>query len=163
MRNEDKFETKTDVTSNESLNFDGDKLISEQDFEILTKNLDNLPGTKLPKEIANTFQNGEYYNRKLSSNEIFYKYHGINNRTGKKYSWLTNKKYSSEAELRVKLAIREDWGVKIESITEFNVPAGTWISEGKAASQGVAYPGGDYQVVILNLPKSWIIKTTNAF
>jgi hypothetical protein len=53
--------------------------------------------------------------------------------------------------------------VKIEFVSEFEVPAGTWISEGKAASQGVGYSGGDYQNVITNVPKSWILKTETAF
>lgn len=52
------------------------------------------------------------------------------------YSWLTNKKYATEGELRSDLAIREDWGVTITDVSTFDVPSGTWISEGKAATQG---------------------------
>jgi hypothetical protein len=122
-----------------------------------------LPGPELPAKISSTFERSIYANRKLVSNEKFYKYHGTNNRTGRKYAWYTNKKYTTELELRQKLAIRDDWGVQIELVTEFDVPSGIWISEGKTAARGVGYPGQDYQVIITNAPNSWIIKTIKAF
>ena len=56
-----------------------------------------------------------------------------------------------------------NWGVKIDKVTEFNVPKNSWVSEGKAASQGQGYEGGGYQAVIQNLPKSNIIRTDEAF
>ena len=74
-----------------------------------------------------------------------------------------DKKYGTEKQLREGLAIRDDRGVQIEYVSEFDVPAGTWVSEGKAAAQGVGYPAGDYQAVILNVPKSWVIRTDKAF
>jgi hypothetical protein len=117
------------------------------------------PGPELPESIAKTFENGLYQNRKLSSDETFYKYHGLDNRTGKKYSWLTNQKYSSESLLRENLAIRSDWGVNITNVSEFTIPQGTWVSEGMAAAQGTGYPGGGYQIVISNSPKVLVNKT----
>ena len=120
-------------------------------------------GPKLPRDIADTFDNSTYSNRKITSNERFFKYHGVDNRTNRKYTWLTKSKYPTEDSLREKLAIRREWGVKIEYVSEFDAPAGTWVSEGKAAAQGLGYPGQDYQAVITNVPKSWIIKTTQAF
>jgi hypothetical protein len=138
-------------------------IVDEYTFTLLAKDITYLPGPRLPEKIRVTFENSTYTNRKLSSNEIFYKYHGVDNRTGKKYAWYTNKKYATESELRQKLAIRDDWGVQIEFVTEFDVPAGTWVSEGKAASQGIGYLGQDYQAVILNTPNSWIIRTDKAF
>ena len=140
-----------------------DNISDDIEFANFAKEIKYLPGPQLPEKIASTFQNAVYVNRKLASNEKFYKYHGVNNRTGKKYAWYTNKKYSTETELRQSLAIRNDWGVQIENVTEFDVPAGIWVSEGKAASQGIGYPGGDYQAVIMNTPDSWIIKTEKAF
>ena len=71
-----------------------------------------LPGPKLSQRVADTFTNGVYKNRQLNTNETFYKYHGVDNRTGKKVSWFTNRKYASESELRSDLAIRADWGCK---------------------------------------------------
>jgi len=121
--------------------------------------LSDLPGPKLNARTQSTFSNGIYANRKLETDTKFYKYHGVDNRTGKKVSWLTDKKYSSESELRKDLAIRKDWGVKIDSVSEFNVPKGTWVSEGKAAAHGVGYEGGGYQAVIQNIPKNWIVRT----
>jgi hypothetical protein len=140
-----------------------EEVIDDDATSILGTQLQYLPGPVLPLKIAETFADKIYINRKLSSNEKFYKYHGINNRTGKKYSWFTNRLYSSEAELRSGLAIRNDWGIEITFISEFNVPSGTWISEGKAAQQGMGFPGQHYQAVIMNSAKAWIIKTTSAF
>jgi hypothetical protein len=135
------------------------------EFEIIriAKEIKYLPGPQLPQKISFTFEGGIYKNRKLVNNEKYFKYHGANNRTGRKYAWYTNKKYSSESELRQKLAIRDDWGIQIEFVSELEVPAGNWVSEGKAASQGLNYPGQDYQAVIVNTSNSWIIKTTKAF
>lgn len=122
-----------------------------------------FPGPKLPDTIAATFQDGKYSNVKLSSDRIMYKYHGVDNRTGQKVTWLTDRKYSNETELRRDLAIKKEWGVKLTSVSAFKVPKGTWISEGKAAGQGEAYPGGGYQAVVQNVPKSWLIRTDRAF
>jgi hypothetical protein len=139
------------------------EIIDDVEFANSLKNVQYLPGPKLPQNIANTFENGLYTNRRLVSNERFYRYHAVNNRTGKKYSWFTNEKYPTEAVLREKLAIKTEWGVEIEYVSEFNVPAGTWVCEGRAAAQGVGYPGGGYQAVITNTPNTWIIRTDKAF
>ncbi|WP_282167149.1 hypothetical protein [Shewanella japonica] len=122
-----------------------------------------LPGLKLSARTAATFKDGSYTNRQLAKATNFFKYHGVDNRTGKKISWLTNKKYASEADLRAGLAIRHDWGVNINRVSTFRAPKGTWISEGTAAAQGAGYPGGGYQAVISNLPKQWITRTDKAF
>ncbi|WNW12477.1 RHS repeat-associated core domain-containing protein [Pseudomonas sp. DTU_2021_1001937_2_SI_NGA_ILE_001] len=120
------------------------------------------PGPTLDKRTTDSFTNGKYTNRQLTRNERYYKYHGVDNRTGRKVSWLTNQKYTSEDALRRDLAIRHDWGVKITKVSEFEVPKGTWVSEGPAALQGpgLDYPGGGYQAVITNLPRAWVLKTT---
>ena len=98
-------------------------------------------------------------------NEIFYKYHGKNNRTGKDVTYVTDKKYSNEDQLRQGLAIDKDWGT-IDRVTTIKPQKGTWISEGRAAGQKSltstkVYKGGDYQGAIdsKNLPKSTIIRT----
>jgi hypothetical protein len=122
-----------------------------------------LPGPTLPTKIADTFADSAYVNRQLAEDARFFKFHGLDNRTGRKFSWVTDQKYASEAELRSALAIREDWGVKITHVSEYNVPKGTWISEGLAAPQGVGYPGRAYQGVLQNVPRSWIIRTNAAF
>ena len=139
------------------------KLVDEDQIQGLHTVSQVLQGPILPTKIASSFNNSIYTNRKLINSERFFKYHGIDNRTGKKYIWLTNKKYPSEKTLRNNLAIREDWGVEIKYVSEFDVPAGTWVSEGTAASQGIGYPGGDYQAIILNIPKTWTVKTVDAF
>jgi hypothetical protein len=53
--------------------------------------------------------------------------------------------------------------VTITDVSTFDVPSGTWVSEGKAAAQGEGYPGGGYQAVTSNVPKTWITNTTKAF
>ena len=140
-----------------------DDVVDDLALKTLAKEVKYLPGPELPQKIASTFENAIYTNRKLASNQKYFKYHGTNNRTGKKYTWVVDKKYGTEKQLREGLAIRDVWGVQIEYVSEFDVPAGTWVSEGKAAGQGVGYPGGNYQAVILNVPKSWVIRTDKAF
>lgn len=89
-----------------------------------------------------------------------HKYHGVDNRTGRKHSWLANKLYSSEDALRQDLAIRHDWGINITDISKFKITQGTWVSEGPAASQVQDTPGGGYQAVISNIPDVWVTNTT---
>lgn len=139
------------------------KLTDDAELEEVSAIIKYLPGPQLPAKVAASFTNSAYKNRKLSSKESFFKYHGEHNRTGRKYTWVVKTKYDSEQLLRERLAIREDWGVKIEYVSEFEVPSGTWVSEGTAAAQGIGYPGGEYQAVILNMPKVWVIKTSKAF
>ena len=62
--------------------------------------------------------------RQLTESRTLYRYHGEDNATGKVVTWLTNKKYSNEEDLRKELAIRKDWGVKISSVSEVLVPKG---------------------------------------
>ncbi len=138
-------------------------LLSESEIKNLTTAVKYLPGPQLPVEVVKTFTNSVYKNRKLLTTEIFYKYHGVNNRTGKTYTWVVKNKYPSEEALRNGVAIRRDWGIDINQVSEFHVPPGTWVSEGTAAAQGIGYMGGDYQAVILDIREAWIFKTTDAF
>lgn len=121
-----------------------------------------LPGPQLTKNEIKNFLNSRINSRLLQKNEVFYKYHGIDNRSGKKYTYFTNKIYNAEYDLHSGLAIEDSWGIKITRVTEFNVPAGTWIAEGIAGPQ-INYRGGDYQAIINNAPKKWITKTREAF
>ena len=141
--------------------------------DLITKNIDDYAeaarlgaGPKLPvKRVADTFKKSQYYNRKLKVDEAFYKYHGIDNKTGKKITWLVKNAYPSEKELREGLAILPEWGVEINKRTKFIAPKGTWVSEGLAAPQKIisSLSGGDYQAVISNVPKTWVVETVEAF
>jgi hypothetical protein len=166
---------KLGVTNVDGIN-DLKKIASESlgnNADDLARNLDDYieaaakgAGPRLPvKQVGDTFKNGVYYNRKLKTDEVFYKYHGVNNRTGRKHTWLVKSTYSSEKVLREKLAILPEWGVEISKRTKFVAPKGTWVSEGIAAPQkGISsMPGGDYQSVISNVPKAWIVNTVEAF
>ncbi|MHC5853560.1 hypothetical protein [Nostoc sp.] len=119
--------------------------------------------TVLPEGIAATFKDGKYVNRLTRVEETFYRYHGKSNLSGNEYVWFTTKKYTSEEEVRNGLAIAKEWGIELDSISTIRVPKNTWLSEGKAASQielpggGFKYLGGEYQAVIKNIPKDWVI------
>lgn len=130
---------------------------------VCTKQPSCDPCADLPKYILDTFSGGYVRGRRLITDEKFYKYHGESNRVGKKYTWLTNKNYRTETGLRRSLAIRKDWGVHITKLTEFRVPAGTWVCEGKAAAQGYGYPGKGYQAVVTNIPRGWVVRTDGAY
>lgn len=134
--------------------------------EVAAENVVRLPGPKVPANHAGNFTGGKYVNRQVSGDEIFYKYHGVNNRTGKTHNYLTTKRYTSESALRDDLAILDEWGIQIDRVTTFRPARGTWISEGPAASQvgkatGEFRPGGGYQGLIdtNNLPRSSVIRT----
>src|SRR5690606_9835398 len=105
-------------------------------------------------------------NRQVSGDEVFYKYHGENNRLGKTHNYVTKKRYESEAELRSDLAILDEWGININRVTTFRPAKGTWISEGPAAKQVGKFTdeiklGGGYQglIDVNNLPRSSVIRT----
>ncbi|MDA9231337.1 hemagglutinin repeat-containing protein [Rickettsiales bacterium] len=117
-------------------------------------------GPKLPKNYPDDFLDSNYINRQASGDEIFYRYHGKNNRTGKDVTYVTDKKYSSEGQLRQDLGIEQSWGTNIDRVTTFKPQKGTWISEGVTAPQKIN-KGGGYQGAIdtKNLPKSTIIRT----
>jgi hypothetical protein len=125
-----------------------------------------LPGPTVPAYHSKNFTGGKYVNRQVKGDEIFYKYHGVDNRTGKTHNYLSNTKYKSEAALRNDLAILDEWGISIDRMTTFKPATGTWISEGTAARQvgdftGEIRAGGGYQglIDVHNLPNSSIIRT----
>jgi hypothetical protein len=109
-------------------------------------------GPRLPDSKSKTFLHGSYQNRQASGEEILYRYHGLNNQTGKGYTYISNKKFVTERELRDNMGILNKWGVKMYTVTTFQPPKGVWISEGVAAPQkgdrGENRPGGGYQAVI---------------
>ncbi|MCC7334856.1 MAG: hypothetical protein IT422_07160 [Pirellulaceae bacterium] len=120
---------------------------------------------ELPEHYRNTFQDGVYGSRNATGNEVFYKYHGVDNQTGKSYTFVTKEKYASEAALRNELGILTEWGIEIDRVTTFRPPKGTWIREGVAARQvgnfGEIRRGGGWQGVIdtKDLPNTSIINT----
>ena len=114
---------------------------------------------------VNNFENGVYQNRQVNGHEVFYKYHGVDNRTGRTHNYVTTKKYVSEKALRDDLAILDEWGVKIDRVTIFKPAQGAWITEGIASPQtgvtGEFRPGGAYQglIDVKNLPNSSVVRT----
>ncbi|MFN4043859.1 RHS repeat-associated core domain-containing protein [Limnobacter sp.] len=114
---------------------------------------------------VNNFENGVYQNRQVNGHEVFYKYHGVDNRTGRTHNYVTTKKYVSEKALRDDLAILDEWGVKIDRVTTFKPAQGAWITEGIASPQtgvtGEFRPGGAYQglIDVKNLPNSSVVRT----
>jgi hypothetical protein len=135
------------------------------DFACWSNAAKTLPGPTVPAYHAKNFTAGKYVNRQVSGDEIFYKYHGVDNRTGKTHNYLSNKRYTSESALRNDLAILDEWGITIDRMTTFKPARGTWISEGTAARQvgltGEIRAGGGYQglIDVPNLPNSSVIRT----
>jgi len=131
------------------------------------------PKSKIPAEEHQNFTNQIMRQRRVDGTEIFYRYHGSWNRVSPRrrdgspgFSYVTNKKYSSEKELRDDLALLEAWGVDITHVTTFRPARGTIITEGQAAHQidGKTHEfrrGGGYQGLIKSndLPKSSIVRT----
>jgi RHS repeat-associated protein len=129
-------------------------------------NESSYAGPVVPEYHLGNFTDGVAVNRQTTGNEVFYKYHGQDNRLGKTHNYVTNKKYMSEEALRNDLAILDEWDVEIDRVTTFQPPKGTWISEGTAAKQTGDFtdeyrPGGGYQglIDIKLLPKSTVIRT----
>lgn len=127
-------------------------------------------GPQLPPNQVANFTSGKYFNRKLSTDEIYFRYHGVDNRSGRKFIYTMKKEYADEASLREGVAILNEWGVTMTSKSKVRVPAGQWVSEGRAASQtgaltGEIRKGGDYQALFSmpDIPDSWIVTTGRAF
>jgi hypothetical protein len=127
-------------------------------------------GPQLPASKIATFSNGKYFNRKLGTDEVFYRYHGVDNRSGKKFIYTMKKEYPDEQSLRNGVAILDEWGVTMTSKSKVRAPAGSWVSEGIAAPQNGVLTneirkGGDYQALFSmpDIPDSWILTTGRAF
>lgn len=141
--------------------------------ELIAKNIDQYAeaarlgaGPKLTSSHIANFKDGKYFNRKLEQDEIFFRYHGEDNRTGKKFVYITKSEYPNEDALRNGVAMLEEWG-SITEKSKIKVPAGSWVSEGLAAPQKSITSseirlGGDYQALLTtpDVPVSWILNTT---
>lgn len=123
-------------------------------------------GPELPKRHIVNFTDEIAVARQVNGSETFYKYHGSSNRLGRDFNYVTKRKYSSLSELKEDLALLDEWGVKVEYVTEFKPQRGTWIHEGTAARQissdgKQVLNGGGYQgtINVKDLPNRTIIKT----
>jgi len=92
-------------------------------------------GSIIPDYHQSNFTDSAYINRQVNGEEVFYRYHGEDNRLGQTHTYVTDKKYNSEAELREETAILNEWGVDISKVTTIKPQRDTWISEGTAAPQ----------------------------
>jgi hypothetical protein len=117
-----------------------------------------VTGEKLSPKLEKTFKGGKYTTRVLNEPEIFYRYHGVNNRL-RPVTFVSKTKYSSKEFMRIRLAIKKEWGININKISKMKVPSGVRIFEGQAASQGLLYIGGGHQAIIMHPSKSWILNT----
>ncbi|MBF0208807.1 MAG: pre-toxin TG domain-containing protein [Oligoflexia bacterium] len=150
---------------------------AKDNSERALKNIDNYiesarlgSGPQLPSRQIKNFKNQKYFNRKLDEDEIFYRYHGENNREGRKFIYATKIEYIDEQSLRNGAAILDEWGVTITSKSKIQAPSGSWVSEGLAAAQKGELTsemriGGEYQSLFAtpDIPVSWILNTTKAF
>jgi hypothetical protein len=119
----------------------------------------------IPGAVEGSFTRGRFKNRQVQNEETYYRYWGVDVSTGRpnkpvKVSWLVNKKYASEKEFRDQIALSDN--IRLERVTTYRVPAGTWVSEGNAARKN-GRPGGGYQAVVSNLPRAWKVREERPF
>lgn len=65
--------------------------------------------------------------RQVNGLETFYKYHGSSNRLGRDFNYVKKRKYSSLSELKEDFALLDEWGVKVEYVTEFKPQKVIWV------------------------------------
>jgi hypothetical protein len=108
----------------------------------------------LPPGIANTFRGGSYAETQLERTTSLYRVYG--GRSGKIGSFWTRTPPSGPLQSRIDLALNPSWGNTANQTVRIDVPAGTTVFEGAAASQGWLVGGGS-QVVVPRVDPNWII------
>jgi len=108
----------------------------------------------LPQGVANTFRGGSYAQTQLHRTTSLYRVYG--GRSGKIGSFWTRTPPSGPLQSRIDLALNPAWGNTANQTVRIEVPAGTTIFEGAAASQGGLVGGGN-QVVVPRVDPNWIV------
>jgi hypothetical protein len=108
----------------------------------------------LPKGIADTFRSGSYAETQLRRTTPLYRVYG--GRSGRIGSFWTRTPPSGPLQSRIDLALNPAWGNTANQTVRIDVPAGTTVFEGAAASQGWLLGGGN-QVVVPRVDPNWIV------
>lgn len=109
----------------------------------------------LPESLANTFRSGTYSEAVLEVDTTLYRVYGGS--AGKLGSFWTRTQPTGPLQSQIDLALKPEWGNTAENVVKINVPAGTKIFEGVAASQGAGLLGGGNQIIIQNVNPDWVV------
>jgi hypothetical protein len=105
--------------------------------------------------IAATFRGGAY--REVVYDRSIQLYRVYGGRAGQLGSYWTATPPTGMLRSRIDLALMPQWGNSASLVVRINVPAGTRMYEGYAASQG-GLVGGGTQVFVPNVNPAWILK-----
>lgn len=119
------------------------------------KNYGPMNKGPLPENLANTFRSGTYSEVVLESDTTLYRVYGGS--AGKLGTFWSRTAPSGPLQAQIDLALKPEWGNTAENVVKINVPAGTKIFEGIAASQGNGLLGGGNQVILQNVDPSWVV------
>ena len=108
----------------------------------------------LPAAISNTFRSASYAEITLSEVTTLYRVYG--GTAGQMGAFWTRTAPSGPLQSTIDLALNPQWGNTATKIARIQVPAGTTIFEGTAATQGGLLGGGN-QVFIRNVDPAWIL------
>lgn len=124
----------------------------------------NVPISKLLGEKKiDDFVSNSIKVRKLTTDEIFWRYHDAYNQFGLSGLWLVDCEYPIEKCLRNYLAIEDDWNVTLSCVSRILIKSGSFIIEGIAKPRG-QYVGGHYQALVdVSCTQLEILDTKMAF
>ena len=100
-----------------------------------------------------------------STEQLYYRYHSDKiYPIGRTYTWLSDRQYESDEDIRQDLAILPEWNT-LDYLTIFKIPAGIEMGIGIVGPQSsgdTVYPGGGYQALVNSkyLSTDFIVSTT---
>jgi hypothetical protein len=109
----------------------------------------------LGKKVAATFRSATY--TELVTSEATTLYRAYGGKAGELGAYWTRTPPTGALQSQIDSALLRQWGITAQSVTRIQVPPGTKIFEGIAASKG-GFVGGGNQVFIPRVDPSWIIK-----
>ena len=84
---------------------------------------------------AKNFKDNITHTVRTGTSQTYYRYHSDEiYPIGQKYTWLSDRKYNTDEEIRKNLAILKSWNT-LDYVTEFRLPAGIEMSAGIVGPQ----------------------------
>jgi hypothetical protein len=108
----------------------------------------------LSQDVVSTFRSGSYTETAATEATTLYRTYGGN--SGALGSYWTRTQPSGALQSQIDSALNPAWGNTATKISTIQVPSGTTIFEGAAASQGGLLGGGN-QVYIPQVNPNWIV------
>jgi hypothetical protein len=109
----------------------------------------------LSEAVASTFRGGSYTANTVGDTTRLYRVYG--GTAGELGGYWTRTKPTGAMGAQIDLALKPQWGNTATKVATIDVPAGTTIFEGAAASQG-GLVGGGSQVFIPAVDAAWIVR-----